>query len=906
MITFKNVYKVYENGVIAANNVSFTLQDTGMVVIVGQSGAGKSTLLNLLSNNDTPSKGEILFDDKKYDDIDKYLLNSQFAYIYQDFKLIENLTVYQNILLAYELVNKDIDNDFILQTAQRFGLTPLLDEKIYSLSGGQQQRVAIARATVSNAKVIIADEPTGNLDSANAEIVFETLKQLSKNILVVVVTHDKRITHFADRLLRVKDGVIIDDINLKDSNESIEDFEQNLSVASQTNKMNDAEIEISEKQNIVSQSNGLHKDIAQNTDEKNFEESVENGSTCDVEAVNKEQLQTNSNIDKNEVEKSKEVSKIGTKSIFSYTRGANKTRKKDGLSFKSIFSLTLSFGTKNTGKKITLAVVSVIMIMLIFLSSAVLFSSTEYSFCRNMKIKKVPFITYTTSGRNYRLDENEHEKLKGFVLDKYNKESYAVGQTYLNNYVGNIVPASDVVAPAYAKHMNLNNTQTIYIDDPDKLNLKFVVGVPPKANDKYPEIAISKTWYNYFCEVKRFDNSYGEIVDFEKTELIGQYIKPFNFAITGVFEDYNNDYDMNTEEEKWQLENYNSLVFTILRPQSALTNNKAVFFSPYSNYRLVFEDMQRQTFAFAPNSKEFYEYYFKEHKFTPLAENEILIDKNDAESYYRQSGNKIEVGSQVKLKFVKERQGVIGGLYLADYGTKTFVVKDIVENLNTIVVNEQMFNDWTDGIVPLSETHAISSTNVTPKMLKDIRNFAYTEISPEIASLIQDDFYKENFYLDFNMIKYYGNDEFYNAIIMITRMCIALPLFLLSVMVFGIIVSVLIADTIKTKSNEILILKTLGAKNLDMWKIFCCILIILIVFQLFFGTLLGVGIVAGLNAFWMIAGDYSFYHPTFFVTIPSVSIVLLATIVISTFVLWFNVKKLNDENLRRAFQNQKK
>ncbi len=888
MITFKDVYKVYENGAIAVSNVSFTLQDAGMVVIVGHSGSGKSTLLNLLSNNDIPSKGEIFLDNQNYNDMDKYMLNKNFAYVYQDFKLIENLSVYQNILLAYELANKDIDIDFVLQTAEHFGISELLDEKVYTLSGGQQQRVAIARAVASKAKIIVADEPTGNLDSTNSEIVFETLKQLSKDNLVVVVSHDKRITHFADRLIRLKNGSIIDDFMLDENKNEVEEIlldHQEEQIEQTSNE---------EKESLLNQHSESDY-MAANSAVQPIKNKAE---SCD-DSENVEFL-------KNKDKKVKKHSKIDTKSIFSYTKGVSKTRKKDGLSIKSISALTLSFGGKNVSKKVTLAVVSVVMIMLIFLSSAVLFSSTEFSFCKNMKINKAPFFAYTTGGNGYSLNEEEYGKLNGYIKDKYGKECYVYEQTYLNNYVDNIVPASDVVAPSYAKHMNLNHTDTLYIDDPSDLNLKFVVGVPPKANDKYPEIAISKTWYNYFCEVKRFDNSFGEIVDFEKTELIGQYIEPFNFAITGVFEDYNNDYNMNTDDKDWQLHLYNSLVFTIVRPQAALANNKAIFSNPLSNYRLVFEDMQRQTFSFAPNSKEFYDYYFKDHKFTPLVENEVLIDKSYAESYRYQSGNKIEVGSQVKLKFIKERPGISGGLYLGDYGTKTFVVKDIVDNLNAIVINEKVFNEWTDGILPLSENFAISSKKVTPQMLKDIRNFAYNGISAEISSLIKDDFYKENFYLDFYMFKCNRNDEYTNSVIMIVRMCIALPLFILSVMVFGIVASVLIADMIKSKSNEILILKTLGAKSLDIWKIFGCILLLLVVFQFVVGTLLGVGIVGALNAFWMIIGSYDFYATTFFITAPCVFIVLLAIAGISAFGLWFNVKKLNDENLRCAFQNQKK
>ena len=224
MLTLKNVYKVYENGTVAVRNVSAEFPSCGMVAIIGTSGCGKSTLLNLLSNNDIPSKGEIFLDNQNYNDMDKYMLNKNFAYVYQDFKLIENLSVYQNILLAYELANKDIDIDFVLQTAEHFGISELLDEKVYTLSGGQQQRVAIARAVSSKAKIIVADEPTGNLDSTNSEIVFETLKQLSKDNLVVVVSHDKRITHFADRLIRLKNGSIIDDFMLDENKNEVEEI----------------------------------------------------------------------------------------------------------------------------------------------------------------------------------------------------------------------------------------------------------------------------------------------------------------------------------------------------------------------------------------------------------------------------------------------------------------------------------------------------------------------------------------------------------------------------------------------------------------------------------------------------------------------------------------------------------
>ena len=157
MIKLANIYKVYENGTVAVRNVSLEFPSCGMVAIVGSSGSGKSTLLNLLSNNDLPSKGELIYNDKRYSDYTKDILLKDFAMIYQDYKLIENLTVYQNIKIGQELATKDFDNDYILSVADKLGLTQILDEKVFALSGGQMQRVSIARALVKKPKVIFAD-----------------------------------------------------------------------------------------------------------------------------------------------------------------------------------------------------------------------------------------------------------------------------------------------------------------------------------------------------------------------------------------------------------------------------------------------------------------------------------------------------------------------------------------------------------------------------------------------------------------------------------------------------------------------------------------------------------------------------------------------------------------------------
>ena len=212
MIKLEKVSKVYENSTVALSDISLQLPKKGMVAIIGTSGSGKSTLLNLLSDNDFATDGKITYLDKTYNEIGKDQLISQFGYIYQDFKLIDNLTAYQNIMIGHELKESNLDYDFVINIATELGIKDILDEKVYSLSGGQMQRVAIARAIVRNPKVIFADEPTGNLDNSNSVNVYNILRKLAKDKLVVIVTHDSKIATWADRVITLSDGQIVSDV----------------------------------------------------------------------------------------------------------------------------------------------------------------------------------------------------------------------------------------------------------------------------------------------------------------------------------------------------------------------------------------------------------------------------------------------------------------------------------------------------------------------------------------------------------------------------------------------------------------------------------------------------------------------------------------------------------------------
>ena len=221
MLEIRNVTKVYKpkkgQAVTALNDVSLKFQDKGMVFILGKSGSGKSTLLNILGGLDKIDSGEIIIkgkSSKKFTqgDFDSYR-NTYVGFIFQEYNILEEFTVGANIALAIQLQGRKATNEEINYIMDEVDLSGYGSRKPNELSGGQMQRVAIARALVKNPEIIMADEPTGALDSKTGIQVFETLKKLSKTKLVIVVSHDREFAeHYGDRVIELADGKIISDI----------------------------------------------------------------------------------------------------------------------------------------------------------------------------------------------------------------------------------------------------------------------------------------------------------------------------------------------------------------------------------------------------------------------------------------------------------------------------------------------------------------------------------------------------------------------------------------------------------------------------------------------------------------------------------------------------------------------
>lgn len=221
LIEVRDVYKIYnpgENQVNALDGVSITIDEGEFVAIIGQSGSGKSTLMNMLGLLDTPTHGEYYINGKLVDDLTddqmSAIRNEEIGFIFQGFNLISSLTALENVELplVYRGMPKQERREISQDALERVGLGGRINHLPAEMSGGQQQRVAVARAIAARPPVILADEPTGNLDTKSTKEVMAILHELKdEGRTVIVITHDNEIAEEAERVIRIRDGKVVED-----------------------------------------------------------------------------------------------------------------------------------------------------------------------------------------------------------------------------------------------------------------------------------------------------------------------------------------------------------------------------------------------------------------------------------------------------------------------------------------------------------------------------------------------------------------------------------------------------------------------------------------------------------------------------------------------------------------------
>lgn len=223
----KKYYGTSTNQVKALDGIDLSVKQGEFAAIVGTSGSGKSTLLHMLGGLDRPTEGKVYVEDKDIfslkDDALTIFRRRKIGFVFQAFNLVPVLNVYENIVLPIELDGNQIDRDYVRQVIDSLGLTEKQNSMPNQLSGGQQQRVAIARALAAKPAILLADEPTGNLDSRTSQDVLGLLKVTGEKFgqTIVMITHNEEIAQLADRIIRIEDGRILGDGRISDNDRSL-------------------------------------------------------------------------------------------------------------------------------------------------------------------------------------------------------------------------------------------------------------------------------------------------------------------------------------------------------------------------------------------------------------------------------------------------------------------------------------------------------------------------------------------------------------------------------------------------------------------------------------------------------------------------------------------------------------
>jgi len=233
MLELKNIKKYFDMGngnvVKALDDVTITINNGEFVAIIGPSGSGKSTLMNIIGCLDVVTDGDYLVDGVSIKDYKEnqlaHLRNKKMGFIFQGFNLLSKLNAYENVELPliYQGMKKGERKSTVLYALESVGMANRVHHKPTELSGGQQQRVAIARALATSPSVILADEPTGNLDSKTGEEVMQILKKLNQQqgTTIILITHDADVASHADRIIKIYDGKVVDDISKTQNEEKV-------------------------------------------------------------------------------------------------------------------------------------------------------------------------------------------------------------------------------------------------------------------------------------------------------------------------------------------------------------------------------------------------------------------------------------------------------------------------------------------------------------------------------------------------------------------------------------------------------------------------------------------------------------------------------------------------------------
>lgn len=534
MLEVRNLKKIYKMkkgvSVNALNNISINFPEKGLVFLLGKSGSGKSTLLNLLGGLDKYDSGEIIIKgvsskDFKQSHFDSYR-NTYVGFIFQEYNVLEEFSVGANIALALELQNKKATDQQINKILEEVDLTGFGNRKPNELSGGQKQRVAIARALVKNPQIIMADEPTGALDSNTGKQVLDTLKKLSKDKLIIVVSHDREFAEtYGDRIIELADGKVISDVE-KNSDNIIDN--KYSSEYSESLKFDDDSIIINKGYHLTEEDrilinnylDNLNKDIkvkVGNTDTKKFTETDE--SKIKYEDKSFKLIKSKLPL--------KNAFKIGTSSLKHKKIRLAITILLSFVAF-TLFALADTFGNYNHIKTCTKSI----------LDTKVQYATVQKSIKHGSGLG-----TYWSQWDNY-LSKDDIKKINKdtgltFTGVVGNDETYS-----LENIDQSVKLSENDEGTNYATYMSGFTSFTK--KQIEKMGYKVLAGEIPTGNNN--DIAISEYVFETFKKAGYVPSGKGEKVEIKSyNDLIGKSIALGNnqYKIVGIF---NTNVDMKRYE----------------------------------------------------------------------------------------------------------------------------------------------------------------------------------------------------------------------------------------------------------------------------------------------------------------------------------------------------------------------
>lgn len=493
MIKLEHLSKTYNKGksneLKVTNDISLSLPDKGLITFLGQSGSGKTTLLNIIGGLDKSDSGTLIYDDNIFDkykmkDIDAYR-SRNIGYIFQNYNLLNDLTVYDNLKVALDIIGVTDEEEAskrIEYTLKAVGLFKYRKKLAANLSGGQQQRVSIARALLKNAKIIIADEPTGNLDHNNSVEIMNILKRISENTLVLLVTHDRKLADiYSDQIIEISDGKIL-------SNTSATNAEGT------TLGKSESEVYLLDLKKLES-GNRLHSTLY--TTDENDEIAltiVNHNGTYYLEANKPIKLLKDSNLElKNEHFEEKKLDL----SEFSYDTSWYDNSYAPKLHLFSQIKLELkSFINTRRRQKFFHIVFFVLGILLAIIN--ILFMQTKHLDLSRVNTERDAYIFEDT------LDLNELEA-KEFLLKGI--ETGAIDNLY----------SSDYINLSFTRRLNSIETKH-YNDQITRYSIELIDDYPLISGTlptKFNEIVLGKSLANTICN--KLELTYDELIGYEST-----------------------------------------------------------------------------------------------------------------------------------------------------------------------------------------------------------------------------------------------------------------------------------------------------------------------------------------------------------------------------------------------------